>query len=245
MELKEGYMTLKELSIWFGLKPDTIGKSKPSSKEKRLKLLKTYAEYHFEGKRLYIDRVIYPTYTKAFEIIDEEMPKRWGKIKDKNGQINEVLYKERIDTCARVGEDIWRNIKEVHTQISLNTAKVYTNNSKVKHYGHNHLADRGDLGRSEYIWTNERGTAPLNEEELKILKECAATAYGNVDVLIAAIDDDYKNGILTKEERDAAVGAIETADSYDLFVNLVINRLGYYPKKRTQLIDEKDWAEEQ
>ena len=146
----------------------------------------------------------------------------WGKIKDQNGQINEVLYKERIDTCARVGEDIWRNVKEVHTQISLNTAKVYTNNAKVKHYGHNHLADHGDLGRSEYIWTNERGTAPLNEEELKILQECAATAYGKVDVLIAAIDDDYKNGVLTKEERDAAVGAIETADSYDLFVDLVI-----------------------
>ena len=54
------------------------------------------------------------------------------------------------------------------------------------------------------------------------------------------------NAILTavKEERDAAVGAIETADSYDLFVDLVINRLGYYPKKRTQLIDEKDWAKE-
>ena len=85
---------------------------------------------------------------------------------------------------------------------------------------------------------------PLNEEELKILKECAATAYGNVDVPIAAIDDDYKNGILTKEERDAAVGAIETADSYDLFVNLIINKLGYYPKKRTQLIDEKDWTDE-
>ena len=34
MELKEGFMTLKELSIWFGLKPDTIGKSKPSSKKK-------------------------------------------------------------------------------------------------------------------------------------------------------------------------------------------------------------------
>ena len=57
-------------------------------------------------------------------------------------------------------------------------------------------------------------------------------------------DVDEQRPELTKEERDAAVGAIETADSYDLFVDLVINRLGYYPKKRTQLIDEKDWAEE-
>ena len=134
MELKEGYMSLRDLSLWFGLKPDTFKNSRPETKEKRFKILKTYAEYHFEGKRLYIDRVIYPTYTKAFEIIDEEMPKRWGKVKDNNGQINEVLYKERIDTCARVGEDIWRNVKEVHTQISLNTAKKYTNNSKKLKY---------------------------------------------------------------------------------------------------------------
>lgn len=106
MELKEGYITLRELSVWFGLKPDSISRSSSATRAKKFELLKTYAEYHFEGKKLYIDRVFYPEYTKAFEIIDKEMPKRWGKIKDKNGQINEVLYKERIDTCARVGEDI-------------------------------------------------------------------------------------------------------------------------------------------
>ena len=32
MELKEGKMTLKDLSLWFGLKPDTITKSRKSSK---------------------------------------------------------------------------------------------------------------------------------------------------------------------------------------------------------------------
>ena len=39
IELKEGYISLKELSLWFGLKPDTIGKSRESVKEKKMKIL--------------------------------------------------------------------------------------------------------------------------------------------------------------------------------------------------------------
>ena len=36
-ELKEGKMTIKDLSIWFGLKPETLAKSRPESREKSLK----------------------------------------------------------------------------------------------------------------------------------------------------------------------------------------------------------------
>ena len=56
-ELKEGKMTIKDLSIWFGLKPETLAKSRPESREKKFKILEAYAEYHFEGKALYIDKV--------------------------------------------------------------------------------------------------------------------------------------------------------------------------------------------
>ena len=59
MELKVGKMTFKELSIWFGLKPDTLIKSRKSTKEKKLEILKNYAEYHFEGRSLIIDKIYY------------------------------------------------------------------------------------------------------------------------------------------------------------------------------------------
>ena len=39
MELKEGYMSLRDLSLWFGLKPDTFKNSRSETKEKRFKIL--------------------------------------------------------------------------------------------------------------------------------------------------------------------------------------------------------------
>ena len=46
---------------------------------------------------------------------------------------------------------------------------------------------------------------------------------------------------MTKEERDYLVGSLDTMDNYDYFVELVIDKLGYMPDKRTQLIDTNDF----
>lgn len=238
MILHEGKMTLRELSSWFGLAPDSISKSSKAAKEKKFKILETYAEFHFEGKSLIIDRVKQPTYTRAFDIIEEEMPKRWGRIPDGTHQIQEILYKERIDTCARVGKDIWLNIPEVQSQISERTTQNYTNQVKIQKYGHNYLNDCGTLGHSEYVWMNQTNDAPLDEAGLTILKECANLAYGDVNILLAAIDDDYHIGCMSKEERDAAIGSLDTMECYDKFVMLLIQKLGFKPEKRTRLIDD-------
>lgn len=244
MELQEGKMSIKDLSIWFGLKPDTLGKARPQTKQKKYELLKTFADYHFEGKSIIIDRVIIPEYNKALNIIEEEFPKRWGIIKGENGQIIETLKKKRLDTCARVGTDIWYDIPEVKSQIQLRTAKNYTNAVKVKRYGHNYLDDFGSHGYSKSVWMNKDCTRPLNDEENKIVSECAQLAYGPVSDKIAKIDDDMKKGNMTKEERDYLVGSLDTMDNYDYFVELVINKLGYMPDKRTQLIDTNDFSKE-
>ena len=241
MELHEGRMSIKELSEWFGLKPETLSKSSQKAKDKKFNILEVYADYHFEGKKLFIDKVKYPTYSKAFEIIEEEMPKRWGVIMDDNHKVNETLKKERIDTCSRVGGDIWSSVPEVKAQISLLTSKQYTNKVKVQKYGHNYLNDVGTCGCSEYVWMNEKGTAPLGEWEISKIKECSEKAYGDKSLLIASIDDDFRHGYISKEERDKAVGSIETNDNYDYFVELVIQELGFYPEKRTRLIDERNW----
>lgn len=66
MELKEGKMTLRELSQWFGLSPDSISKSKPNVKEKKFKLLKTFANYYCE---LVINRLGYMP-DKRTQLID-------------------------------------------------------------------------------------------------------------------------------------------------------------------------------
>ena len=176
-ELHLGRMTYEELSIWFGLKPKTFATAKASTKQKKFKILKTFADYHFEGKAVIIDRIIIPEYSKALNIIEEEFPKRWGIIKDSDGQVIETLKKQRLDTCARVGTDIWYDIPEVKNQIQLRTAKNYTNAVKVKRYGHNYLDDFGSHGYSESVWMNkdwmilQRPPRKLKNQLMKKIKQ--------------------------------------------------------------------------
>jgi hypothetical protein len=243
MELHLGKMTLKELSEWFGLKPETLGKSSNTARAKKFEILKAYADYHMEEGKVFIDKIHYPTYSKAHEIIEKQFDEQWGNIIGKDGKPNEVLKKERIDTSARVGRVIWDKNKEVHSQITLKTSINYTNRTKTLRYGRNSIDEHGTKGRSEYVWMNQNCTAPLNEEQMKILRECAQLAYGEVNLLITAVEDDYRNGLISKQERDTLLGAaVDTScDSFEKFITLTITRLGFYPEKRTRLIDEINW----
>ena len=235
MELKVGKVTMKDLSLWFGRNEKYMSNSSKTAKEKAFKKLENYADYHWEGKSLIIDRVKHPVFTKAFDIIEEEFPKNWGNVK------NDYLRENKIDTCARVGKAIWSKHSEVNNQIELATAKNYVNKVKVKRYGHNYLNDKGTKGYSEYVWMNEEGTSVLDEEQLKILKECANEAYNTFDIQVAAIDDDFRHGYISKEDRDKAVGEINTMSNYEVFVELLYQRLGFIPEKRTKLVDTQEW----
>jgi hypothetical protein len=127
------------------------------------------------------------------------------------------------------------------------TAKTYTNKVKRERYGRNYIKDdRGTCGRSEYVWMDEDNIHALPEDKLKKLRECAAEAYKTPSELIAAIDDDFNKGNLTKEQRDQAVGEIDTYDAYVKFVELVEEALGFFPDKKTLLIDESNaWKQEE
>ena len=91
LELQEGKLTLRELSLWFGLAPTTISNGSTKSKEKKFNILKGYAVYHFEGRNIIIDKVTRPVYSKARAIVEKEFPKKWGIILDENGKANPIL----------------------------------------------------------------------------------------------------------------------------------------------------------
>ena len=88
---------------------------------------------------------------------------------------------------------------------------------------------------------NEDGSAPLSKEQIKILNDCVNKAYNSMNTTIVAIDEDYHKGIISKTERDKAVGEIDTTKNYDRFVTLVCENLGFIPEKRTKLIDTREW----
>ena len=235
MELHLGHMTLRELSEWFGYaNRDGLSNASKKTKEKKLEILKTYAVYHLEGKKIIIDKIIHPIYTKAFDIIEREFPKEWGMHRNDKMQLNETLAKEQIDTCARVGTVIWSTRAEVNNQIEKSTAKKYANTVKVKQYGHNYKDDQGTKGCSEYVWMNKDNSGPLEGEQLKIFKECIHKAYGTISEQIAAIDTDET---LTPEERKEALGEVNTSHCYDDLVELAVDKLGFMPDKMTRLID--------
>lgn len=228
-ELKLGKMTWREISVWFGLQQDTLNKN-PKSKEKKLNILKKYADYHIEGKTVYIDKIYIPEYSKAYDIIDREFSQEWNQ-------------ETKIDTCSRVGKAIYEKHAELQAQVSESTAKVYTNKVKVERYGKNHLQNsRGTCGYSKYIWMEKNGKEPLSDEKLKKLRECAAAAYKDSSEQIAAIDDDFRKGNLTQEERIEAIGNIDTNEAYNRFITLVIEAIGFMPIKKTLLIDEEGTA---
>jgi hypothetical protein len=62
--------------------------------------LKKYADYHIEGRNLYIDKIYIPVYSSAYEIIEREFNNEWDR-------------ETKIDTCSRVGKAIYRKSKEL------------------------------------------------------------------------------------------------------------------------------------
>lgn len=228
MELHKGKMSFKDLALWCGKSPRYFSNTSADLKEKFFEIFSFYADYHFEDKKLIIDKVKYPTYTKTFDIIEREFPKKWGKVEN-----------ERIDTCARVGTEIWSNNLEVNKEIELDAVKAYTNRVKVQQYGHTYINDYGTKGRSEYVWMDRDGIDPLGEEGLKVIEECAKEAYSSFDAKVAAIEDEYRKGFISKEERNKAVGEIDSDSSYERFIELLVNKLGFVPEKRIRLIDEE------
>ena len=182
-------ITLKDLAEWFDIKYDTIRHAK--SKTRKLELLKAYADYHFEGKFIVIDKVYIEEYSKAYDFIKEKLPEVWHK----NG----------LDTCARVGVVIHDRYKEVSTQIQLTTARTYANRAKIALFGRNHIEnDHGELGISRYRWgiNTETGEClPLTAEQDKIVAECAQESYGNIlGSRAALLNSALRSGEITEQE---------------------------------------------
>lgn len=238
MELQKGPIKIKDLSLWFGMQPETFSKSSAAAKEKKYHILSGYADYHFEGKKLYIDEVYIAEYCSAMTIAEAEFEKNWGLVIDQKTHQANWQKEEMVDTCARMARQVYAKHKELQAQVKLVTFINYCNRIKVKWYGHNFLNDHGEKGRSERFYVNMKEDRPLTPEELKIIKECKREAYKGITEQVADIDEAYAEGEISKSERDKQVGAIDTSEYYNNYLGLLWERLEYEPEKMTKLIPE-------
>lgn len=239
MQLEKGYMTLKQLSVWFGLQPETLPNSKKTTKEKKLQKLHLFCDYHMEGKRIHIDEVYIPEYTKALDVFEEEFPKEWGYIVDNETHQMSWQYKARVDSCKRVAKAIQHKHPEAR-QVKDTTASSYVSKVKTEQYGHTYKDEVGKKGYCQLVYLNREETGLLSNAEMEILKECRAEAYRDVNEQRYKLDEARAIGELTKKEWQRAMGEVDTEKAYAVFQELQYERLGFIPVRRTQLVDKAE-----
>lgn len=226
-QLVEGSkITLEDLADWFGISYSTIRQK--TNKEKKLRILSSYADFHFDKKLIVIDKVYIDTYCKAYAFIKEKLPQTW--------------HKSGLDTCARVGVELHSKYPEISSQIKLSSAKSYTNRAKVELFGRNHLdQDIGELGTSRYCWgiNDKSGECHhLTAEQDKIVSECAQESYGSVlGPRAALLNDALRNGEITEKEfcEGMTLNPEERKEAFSHFEGLVFKRLGFMPMRLTEI----------
>lgn len=237
MELKEGLITLRDLSVWFGLKPDTITKSTKTAREKKLQKLHLFCDYHMEGKKIYIDKVFIPEYTKALDVFEEKFCDEWGYIVDKSTHSMSWQYEAKVDTCARVAKAIRYKYPEAR-QVAENTAAKYTNKVKINLYGTSCYEKVGPKGYSKIVYLNENEDGLLSDEQMGILRQCREEAYADINEQRYKLDESWAIGEISRKEYKEAQGNIDTSKAYHKFEELMYERLGFIPTRRTQLVDK-------
>lgn len=234
-ELKEGPITLRELSNWFGLQPDAISKGTQAAKEKKFEKLKLFCDYHLEGKKIIIDEVFIPKYSKDLEIIEDEFEYEWGCVIDQETKRPNWQHKARIDTTDRVGEGIqYKYLRDVQPEVANYVSRI-----KTKWYGRPHKQERGTKGSCRVVYLNQDESGLLPEAQMEIMRQCRLEAYSDVNEQRYKIDEARIAGEINEKEWREAMGEVDTEGAYVRFQSLLLERLGFVPARRLQLIDEE------
>lgn len=186
MELKLGKITNKELAEWMGITANTFNKSK----EKYLRELENFANFHIEGKKVVIDKIINPIFSK-------QGSKAYQMVRDK---VDDFWSPTGLDSCKNVSNQIVEYYGD-RLPVGKNTAYDYTRKGRNELYGVPFEAG-GKLGKCVYTWCKKEGEnlIPLTEEEQKIKELLIKKYFGNTtekQILIAGM---VEMGEIKKEE---------------------------------------------
>lgn len=230
-KLKLGKMTMRELSTWFGLKSDSLSKN-PKSKEKKLRILTGYADYHFEGKNLIIDEIYIDEFNKAFDLIDKEFLKYWGK---RGSTIREEL---NIDTCTKTAQAIYMAHPEIQSQVKPKTFISYAQRYKREGWGKNGIS-YGPKGYSNYIYMRLDKDEPLMGEELEKFRSCLGRIFNGSwqnDQILGLLEDYHLGNVTLEDLKEGMVVLTAKKLDWQEVRDAVTDTIGYYPNKETQLM---------
>lgn len=219
MELHTGKYLNKDLAEWFGISQGSFN----TKKEKKLEELKDFADFHLEGKKVVIDKVLIPIYSKRGS-------DAYQKIKEK---IDEVWSESGLDSCSRVGEEIFYDLVENDVDFNLKNTTVYnyTIRGRNELYG-KPFGEAGTLGSCIYTWCKkdeETGTyLPLSSEEQKIKSELQTKYFGDTSEKQILVKGMIASGEITQEE---AWGVLEemtnmTDNNFVMFLKELQDKIG-------------------
>ena len=245
-ELKEGKISYKELADWFGMSYST--RRRPATKEKRLNILKCYADYHIEatksGKQTYvvIDKVKESVYTAVKERYED-----WESTWDING--------DGVDTVKNASNNFYNQNPDLKVSIAPSTNYNYYGEARREDYGRAVgllKGQRGKRGISYRVWAQEIKPGKyrvLTKEELDKINKIKESMHLNVKVDADELRDlrkEYKN--MSEEEKNAANALLgknileqQDDDQYLTYLGRIAETLGFMPKR--VIVHQLQWAD--
>lgn len=191
MELSIGKMSNKELSDWFGIKETSFR----NKKKERLEELKNYAEFYEEKGKVVITKIIDPVYVKKSDKVYKDIVENMDSVWNKNG----------LDSCARVGAELYNNfvVKDPKFPYEESTIITYTRKGRNELYGKPY-GDHGTIGSCQYVWCKrdkETGNYDfLTEEEEKVKKELQTKYFGDATEKQIMVNAMYEAGEIDEKE---------------------------------------------
>lgn len=190
-ELKIGAMSNEELGAWFGVKVGTF----KNQKKKKLEELKMFADFYLDKGKVIITEIYDPIYSK-------KQSETMKKVVDK---IDMVWSEDGLDSCSRVGSEIYELLKQEDSTFNKaeSTVVKYTAKGRNELYGVPFVGN-GKIGSCIYIWCKRNKDTGeysfLTEEEQMIKQQLQTKYFGDATEKQILVKGMVESGEIRKED---------------------------------------------
>ena len=201
-----------------GISANTFNKNK----EKYLNELKRFANFHLDGKKIIIDEVLDPIYSKqgsqAYQLIKRELDKEWSE--------------DGLDSCQRVSLKIGEKYGG-ELAVSAATIYNYARKSRNELYG-KPFQERGSIGSCVYLWCKKRGEGIdaayelLSPHEEEIKQQLIKKYFGDATEKQIIVQGMVEMGEIKKEDAWDVLSELTgmCGNKFIMFLNELQEKIG-------------------